>query len=157
MPASLRQQIVDAVIDRMSSIQTVNGYLTDIGANVYDWRTQFHEEELPAVSVCDLTADTITPDGASNPQRVAHSLPLQIRIYAVRDESPSNIRAMIADVITAIGRDDRWHVGGIGLAMTTRRVRDGFLIPQDSFEVIGGVVEVEVIYLTAKWNPNGFD
>lgn len=157
MADSLRQKIIDAIIVRMSSILTTNGYVTNIGANVYDWRTQFHEDELPAVSVCDLTAETVTPDGVSNPRRVAHLLTVQIRVYAVRDETPANIRSMIADVITAIGQDDRWHSGGVGLAMTTRPVRDGFLIPQDSFEIIGGFVEVEVSYLTEKWNPAGFN
>lgn len=157
MNDSLRQKIVAAIVTRMRTILTANGYATNIGSNVYDWRTQFHEDELPAVSVCDLTAETVTPDGVSNPRRVAHLLGVQIRIHAVRDETPDNIRRMIADVTRAIGTDDRWHSGGVGLAMTTRPVRDGFLIPQDSFEVIGGFVEIEVSYLTEKWNPAGFN
>lgn len=157
MADSLRQKIVDAIIVRMSSILTTNGYVTNIGSNVHDWRTQLHEDELPAVSVCDLTAEIVTPDGVSNPRRVAHRLGVQIRIHAVRNETPANIRAMIADVTRAIGTDDRWHSGGVGLAMTTRPVRDGFLIPQETFEVIGGFVEIEVSYLTEKWNPAGFN
>lgn len=152
MADSVRSKIVAAVMARMQTITTGNGYQTDIGDNVNDWRTQYQEDELPAVSVCDLEAASVVPAGASDPQHTIWLMPVQIRIYAKRGATPANIRKMITDVNAAIRTDDRWKVNGVGLVMISRPEREGFLIPDDSFEVIGGVVEFTVQYLTEKFN-----
>lgn len=149
-----RQKIIDAIIARMQTITQVNGYSTDIGLNVHDWRINFQDEELPAISVCDLISEDQLPAGASNPKRVTHLLNIQIRIYAPQEATPANIREMIADVSRAIGTDDRWIEDNAGLVITTRPLRHGFLIPPESFEVIGGFVEIEAVYITDKWNLN---
>jgi len=49
-----REQVMAAVIDRMKTIRTANGYLTDIGKNVFRWRmTPLNEGEVPGMSVRD--------------------------------------------------------------------------------------------------------
>src|SRR5690606_39786786 len=80
------------------------------------------------------------------------ALTVQIRIYSEKDTDPSIIRMMIADVTNAIGTDDRWKVSGSNLAIGTEPKRDGFLIPDDSFEVIGGVVEFDILYFLPRFN-----
>lgn len=149
---SIRQRIVDAIVARMQTILTANGYATNIGTTVEDWRTNWQQEELPAISVCDTTAE-VQPAEGSNPRRTIFAMPVQIRVYAEKDETgAANIREMLKDVNRAIRQDDRWMVDGVGLVMITRPLREGFIIPDESFEVIGGVVEFEVQYITAKFN-----
>lgn len=152
MPDSKRQRLVAAIVARMQTILTVNGYATNIGRTVEDWRTNWQQDELPAISVSDLTAEAVVPEG-SNPQRTVWLMPVQIRVYAEKDETgAANIREMIKDINRAIRQDDRWKVSGVGLAMITRPLRDGFIIPDESFEVIGGVVEIEIQFFTAKFD-----
>lgn len=152
MADSKRQKIVDAIVARMETITTANGYTTNIGANVHDWRVNFQDDELPAVSVCDLIADAAQVSGRADPRETVHLMSVQIRIYAAKGDDPANIRNMLKDVMRAIRQDDRWTVSNVGLAMLTRPVRDGFIIPEDSFEVVGGTVEIEVQFITQKFN-----
>lgn len=155
MPDPKRQKLVDAIIARMQTISTASpnpeGYQTNIGSNVHDWRVNFQDDELPAVSVCDMTAEAQSSD-SPNPLRTIYLMPVQVRIYAKKGEDPANIRLMISDVMRAIRQDDRWMVADVGLAMITRPLRDGFIIPEESFEVIGAVVEFEIQFITGKFN-----
>ena len=146
-----RQQIVDAVMTRMAAITTANGYQTNIGSDVHDWRVNFQQDELPAVSVCDLETIAVNSDPRTD-GLTTWALTVQICIYSEKDTDPSIIRMMIADVTNAIGTDDRWKVSGSNLAIGTEPKRDGFLIPDDSFEVIGGVVEFDILYFLPRFN-----
>lgn len=151
MADSKRQRIVDAVVARMQTILIANGYATDIGSTVEDWRVNWQDDELPAISICDLTAEAANTNEA-NPRYTLWQMPLQIRVYAKKGTDAANIREMLKDVQRAIRQDDRWLVSGIGLAMNTLPLRDGFIIPDDSFEVVGGIVEVEVQFKTNKFD-----
>ncbi|MDM7922112.1 MAG: hypothetical protein QUS14_07405 [Pyrinomonadaceae bacterium] len=152
MADSKRQRLVDAIKARMQTILTANGYATNIGQNVHDWRVHFQEDELPAVTICDLPADAAETAGRSNPQETIWLMPVQIRVYAAKDTDPSNIREMLKDIQAAIRTDDRWKVSNVGLAMITRPLREGPLVHEESFEVIGGVVEMQIQFITQKFN-----
>lgn len=153
MTDTLRQQIVDAIIARLQTINTANGYATDIGERVEDWPRRFEEAELAeltsgaALGVCDLTAES---DRAEREARLTlHQLPVQIRIFATTDTPARTLRAMLGDVIQCVGQDDTWG----GLALDSRPVRDGFIIPSEAMEIAGAAVEIEVSYQTATHNP----
>lgn len=146
---SKRQDIIDLVIARMQTILSSGDYETNLGQNVEDWQTNWDDDELPALSVCDLV------DGINfvNEQPTAalqqHALPLQLRIFAKSDTRPADLRKMIADVVKAIGTDQFWtNGGGAQLALWTKVTSAGIRLNEDSFEIGGAAVEIEIGYFT---------
>lgn len=150
MADSKRQKLVDAIVARMQTISVANGYKTELGANVYDWRVDFDQDELPALSVCDLIADNDWDN--PNSRRQIRIMPVQLRIFTRSDTLASAVREYMDDVERAIRQDDRWTVSNVALAMHTRPMRDGFLIPEGQFEIVGAIVEVEITFITEKFN-----
>lgn len=155
MADSKRQKIVSAAVTRMQTILTAGGFETNLGQKVYDWVTDYQQSELPALSVCDLPAER-APSQGSDPKYTIWLMPIQFRVYAEKDATPANIRKMLKDVQKAIKgtaeQDDRFPVTGVPLVMQTQPVREGPLLSEDTFEIIGGVVEVEVVFKTEKFN-----
>lgn len=156
MADSKRQKIVDAIIARMETILTANGYDTDLGTQVADWRLNWQDDDLGetgAISVCDLPAEAVQAPGRANPGETIWLMPVQIRFQFRRADTIAElVRKGIRDINAAIRTDDRWKVNNIGLAMITRPSKEGPMIPEDSFEIVGGVVEFEVQYITQKFN-----
>ena len=156
MADSKRQKLVDAIVARMQTILTANGYETDLGTNVADWRLNWQDDDLGstgAISVCDLVAEAAPTAGRQNPQETIWLLPVQIRFQFKRTDTIAElVRKGIRDINAAIRTDDRWTVSNVGLAMITRPLREGPIIPEDSFEIVGGVVEFELQYITQKFN-----
>lgn len=142
-----RQKIVDAVVERMREIRVAAGYETDLGLRVEDWQTNWDDTDLPAVSVCDLPeeSDKATKDD----RKTTHKLPVHVRIFVGKNERTATLRQMIGDVLKAVKKDLRWG----GLAFDTWPKQDGFVIPENSFEVAGGAVEFVVEYATGTFDP----
>ena len=153
MADTLRQRIVDAVIARLEGISTDDDYETDAGERVEDWPRRFDETELAETAsgvilgVCDLTEETDRDDPEA--QQTIQHLPLQVRIFASSETPARTLRKVIGDVITAIRSDLTWG----GLAMDTKPVRNGFIIPGEGLEIAGACVEVEITYITETFNP----
>lgn len=151
MADSIRQKLISAMVARMQTILTTNGYETNLGNHVADWQTNWDESELPALSVCDLVAEE---DGDEDGDPFAqgaltmHTLPVQFRIFTNSNTPATELRKMIADVKKAIKTDWRWTVAGKKLALKTIPKRSGLIVSEQNFEVAGAAVEVEVLYLT---------
>jgi hypothetical protein len=146
MPDTKRQQLVSAIIARMVTIRISNGYETDLGLLVEDWPRRYQADELPALSVCDLTSE----DEQDDPEaaHTIHRMPVQLRIH-VKDGTPAALlRKMMADVEKAISVDRLWGY----LALSTKPKRSGLIVPNDNNEVAGAAVEVEVAYITQTFN-----
>lgn len=147
-PKTIRQQIVDAVVARLQTITTNNGYQTNIGAEVSEWPIAYEQEDLvalpskAALGVFDLV-NSATED-KSDSRLMQNELPLQVRIYHVKAATPAELRTMIGDVMNALSVDKRWG----GLAWHTESKSDGFIIPKDSFEIDGAAVEVTIKFLS---------
>lgn len=152
MADSKRQKIVDAVVARMRTILIANSYSTNIGQNVFDWRVNFQDDELPAVSVCDLPAQVADDSQNGKLDRTIWLMPIQIRIYAAKDETPANIRTMVKDVQAAIRVDPQFTVSNVPLLMSSWPETEGFMIPEESFEVIGGTFQFVAMFITKKFN-----
>lgn len=163
MPESKRQKIVSAIAERMQTILTADGFETDLGQNVHDWRINFQEDELSdtgALSVCDQVA-TVPEyrDGRSDPKESIWMLPIEIRIFFKKADGAANVRKGLKDVNQAIrgngGQSDRFPVANVGTVMISRPLKEGVFVPDDNYEVIGGLVEFEVQFITAKFNSEG--
>lgn len=153
MADSKRQRIVAAVVTRMALINGAGSYETNLAGRVKDSETNWaqDQETLPAVSVFDGDAAG-TPSVNNRNLATVHLMPIIIRGFLEQGTTAANARKLIKDIMTAIRVDDKWSVAGVPLVMQTRQVRDGILRNQDSFEVEGCEVEIEVQFLTQKFN-----
>ena len=163
-----RQRIVDAVVARMKTIRTANGFETDAGRRVEVWQPRFDERELASepskviLVVCDLAAPVSKESKHSKGSTCR--LPFQVRILrskGVRDEA---LRAVIGDVVSALGRDVTqptldpilWpEAANVGkyLAVDTEPAEEGFVIPEEAMEIAAGAVAFTVVYATALFDP----
>jgi hypothetical protein len=147
MPDTKRQKIVSAVVARLQEIRVEAGYQTDVGARVEDWRTNWDESELPAISVCDLPEQS--EKGEKDAKKTTHDLPVHVRIFVRTNTPAAELRKMIGDVQQAVKKDLRWGK----LALDTMPKQSGFVIPEDSFVIAGGAVEFIVQYMTDTFDP----
>ncbi len=107
--ADKRQAIVDAIRTRLAGILVANGYNTDIGHHVFEWKvTAFADSDLPAVAFRDT--DPKIRELTGGMQDV--SLPVEFIIGAASGASTMQVvRAAIEDVLSAINSDFTW--GGL--------------------------------------------
>jgi hypothetical protein len=151
MPESKRQKIVSAVVARMEGISVADGYETDLGETVRDWKVNYQEDELPALSVCDTVADIDFVNGNIDAPSQQHRLPVLLRVFCKSDTPAEELRKMVSDVIKAVGGDPGWTVDGKRLAMFTRVTKAGIIVPNESFEIAGAAVEIEITYLAGRF------
>lgn len=134
-----------------NTYQTASGetrnFETDLGANVGDWEVNWQGNELPALSVCDTVADLDFVNGSVDAPSQKHVLPVLYRIFTKADARAAKIRKMLGDVVAAIGIDPYWTVEGKKLALFTRITKAGLIVPAENFEIAGGAVEAEIVYL----------
>lgn len=146
MADTIRQRIIDAIDERFKLIRIVNGYNTDLGNSVYQWKAVSYEvADLPLIEYRDLTNESVI---GPNPTH-DHKLNIEAEIVAsAGNTTAAQIRKMIADVKEAIGTDLRWG----GLAITTEPVNDLMVIEQNE-KIIGGVkINFAIIYRTVAWD-----
>ncbi len=107
--ADKRQAIVDAIRTRLAGILVSNGYNTDIGRHVFEWKVRaFSDSELPGVAFRDT--DPTIRELTGGMQEV--SLPVEFIIGAASGATTmAVIRAAITDVLAAINSDFTW--GGL--------------------------------------------
>jgi len=141
-----RQSIVDAIEGRMKTILTDNGYATNAGRNVFDWRiTQIPDTELSAISIYDgdCTIDyEETPVGLQG-----HFLIVDLVSDAKGSAARSDVRKINADVVKAIGTDLTWG----GLAIDTDLISHGLNMEQGDKSIGAGIVRIKIHYRTPLW------
>jgi len=145
MADSIRQQIISALDTRLKAILTTGGYETNIGVNVFDWRSESLEEsDLPALIYRDISAETTIDTMAS----FAHKMTLNI-LVAVQNSTPmAEIRKIIADIDKAIGVD---HTYG-NLALMTERISDESGVEIDEKKFAGCQIVYVITFRTSGWN-----
>lgn len=154
-----QQDIIAAIVERLKLIDGNDPYVTDIAGRVRDSETNWDEKEGAGISVFEQPAET-EPSPNSH-RKVIHILPVQIKAFLVSGETSENARQIIADIKRAILGDgtqkNDWLYerfpddSGVGLTMETRPKRHGIEYAADSFEVVGAIVEIEIIFITPKW------
>lgn len=138
-----RQDVIDALIDRLSTITVDNGYDTDIGANVqsmYELEIDT-DEDLPLINVRESDSDVPL---MLNPLW-QHECPVEITILAVEDIE--YIRQAANDVLKCIGADtsiSETCVDVIPESVTVRKAEKGE--PYAEAEI-----KITLKYLTNEW------
>ena len=141
----IRQQIVDALDLRFKSILIVGGYQTDIGKNVFAWRsTAFTDDELPGLAYLDLDESNDVSIGEWE-----HGMILEIDLHILHEtDAMRELRNAITDVLRAIGLDTR--LGGLTEDITPSQ-RDFIKITQNDERYASCMLNMIVTYLTNRW------
>ena len=154
-----RQKIVDAVAARMRGISDADGFETDAGHRVEVWESRLDEKELAAepsgcvLVVCD-TMDEVSKESMHS-RGSKHRLSFQVRILRSKGTKDEQLRAVIGDVVAAVGQDILWTEEATGktLAMDTEPAQEGFVVPDEAMEIAAGAVAFTVVYATALFDP----
>lgn len=142
-----RELIVEQVKSRFSGIRTTNGYRTNVGQNVFNWKTQpWDETELPGCNIRDLREDQELQVNTKHHR----TLQLSVDIAVAGTNAATDIRNAIGDVEQCIGLDRRFGT----LVFNTNLRSDQMDVLQDDF--ILGVAEVtfDIQYRTDQFNPD---
>lgn len=158
MADSREQKIIDAVVDRMAGIDGTGDYLstlaTDVNGdpNAADSRPNWDQEQgdLPAISVFQGTVESERWDGEG--AIFGRTMPVMIKGFLERGTTASTARKLIADIMRAIRSDDKWTVSGEDMALGTDEKRHTIEYDEQTFEVTGVQVEIEITYLGQKFD-----
>lgn len=150
MSTSVHEELVSAVIDRLKTITTGNGYRTDIGNSVDDWRADSDEIDaamLPRLVVKDTEQETREAYLSSGEE---HDLTVQI--VGLTNEGAQSLgktRALNADIKTAIYTDQTFGNRAIQTRIT------GFRQARHLERTDFGIVEVTAVirYWTRDFDP----
>jgi hypothetical protein len=149
--STIRQRLVAAVKVRLQGIRTANGFQTEAGANVFVWRVlPLETAELPALIVRDREQRT------EQAGRVAHDHSLTVEIeghISALAPSAEDARALLGDLLVAIGSDPTWHEGGVRLALDTEPLTDELTASHEDRALAGVKLRVTIRYRTPPWNP----
>ena len=151
MADSRRQDIIEKVIAAMQTINGAGSFVTSIGTNVADWRLNWQEEDLPALSVCD-TDESFEP--LNDEISMQSTLSVQIRGFLKATDSTLRAiegRKVIADILTAVKANQKWT----NLAQYTQLKQAGFVLADDAFSIAAVAVNIEIIYFAERFSPYG--
>ena len=145
MPDTIRQQIMDALKTRLKTITTTNGYQTDLGKNVFEWRSSaLNSGELPAAIYRDTACETEEQISAHQ-----HNLSIEVEVIAASGAGTAvEVRQLIADVAKAVGSDITFG----GLATNTIPLGDESASEQDEKKIGGALIHFAVSFRTKEWD-----
>ena len=153
-PKTIRQQIVDTLTLRLQRISVANGFQTELGVRpIEDEPVAEQFEDLPAVGIYDL--DNEVTQTTLDEGLVPNELPIQVRFFVAREETPANVRIYIADVKKAIitheATGERDPTFG-GLLTTILPTNDGKIRDKETFQVDAGAVGFVAKFFTEPFN-----
>lgn len=146
MTDTIRQKLVDAIKARLQTIKTVNGYETNLGNHVFEWRNApLEEHEMPGLVFRDLDEAIPLTGLVEN-----HELEIEIELYTADGvATPATTRKAIADVSKCIGADATFG----GLAQDTVPAKEEAIMFEHKAKVLSGArLKLVVKYLTYRFD-----
>ncbi len=164
MADSLQRQIVDAIATRTATILTSGIYKTDIGNNVFRWKTKGWEaesQEMPGVNIKDpdtpienlkLRSNGVNKGGVwEHTTRIDFEVAVRLDADDSANKDVANkARDAIDDIYTMIGIDQKWG----GLALWTIAVSHSIDVVQQEKTFAGAKVSVDVVYRTLAFDTD---
>jgi hypothetical protein len=151
MPATKRQQIIDALTVRMQGILVSGGFHTDAGLHVFVFKsTIWAAEEMPGICIRDVK-DLV--DGTATTGFDFHHLRVELE-FAVAAGAGSDVsaRQIVADIYKALGvPDDKFGSLADGIFLLPDQAGDEFKIEQEERIVAGGYVDFVIQFRTAHY------
>ena len=146
MATSIRQQIVSTLVTLLGTITTGNGYETNIGSSVDEWRTDnWQESELPGVSIKDPD-ETVERKGSKD----YHSLSIVMEVKTTGSTSTVVFRDAIADIDKAISTDPT--LGALVQSLTPVENESAVVEKVDKI-FASTTIKLTAVYRTAMFNP----
>ena len=143
---SLRQQLVEAVDTRLKTILTTGGYETNVGGNVFWWRSRLDQAGLPAIVCLDRQHQEWAATASWR-----RTLIIDLEIYLAPAGAPDTaMRQALADIETAIGSDVT--CGGLAEDTSFFEGEHMSLDDHESIVVASGFF-ITIEYTTEPWNP----
>jgi hypothetical protein len=135
-----------ALVAQLKTITTANGYTTNLGANVAEWRGYPAEtSEMPIAIVRD-GEDKLESEHAVH----QHELEVAIEIITSGANAVSDVRKMLADVYRAIGVDT--SVGGY--VNEIEYTGDTLSLVHEEQKIISGLVSLLLRFKTGPFDPD---
>lgn len=148
---NLRQRIFDAVVEGFRSILTANNYETNVGANVFPWKSDaLAESDLPGIVIRDVGVE---PVDTSSGVCVAYRMRFEVALVPSRSvDSPAYARKIWADVITMLGLNRIWR-DTERLNMTTEYAGDEMRVDEKAGTFSGIFIRFFVLFKMKSLDP----
>lgn len=157
------QKIITAIIGRLALLTGTGGYNTNVpAAKIADSRTNWDENELPAISVFQVA--TTSAEAPYGRRKTVHTMRVKIKGFLKSGTDASNARKLIADMKKAVlgtgsEQDDYMAerfpvVMGTkpGLATETHDAGNSIVYNEGTFEISGCELDLDIQYMTQKFN-----
>lgn len=146
---TVRQRLIDAIRASLGEIHLANGYSSDAGLSIHEWRdTQsepFAEDELPCICIRDESGDVQDMDYDTS----EHSLTLTVSALDQSDDAPAKARALEGDVLKAFGVDQTFG----GLAHYFQLVNSTTEVRQSGTRSAGIRMTFDAKFRVKSWDP----
>lgn len=149
MADSVRQQIVEALKALLQTIRTINGYETELGANVSEWRTtEWQESELPGCDIRD-------PSEATEVKGQYHYNTLDIEIEAKIKGSTvtTEVRNVIAEITKALGTVTRTSTLGLLVTQISPVDNESLDMEQKDRKFSSTLMRFNILYRIKAFKP----
>ncbi len=141
-----RGEIVTEIKNLLSDIQTANGYNSDIGQNIQEWRVSAVEAiQLPVVIIED-TEEAFTDDDAIIGQKL-RILTVAVRVIADIQTHVEELREMVEDVFVALSNDET--LGGKVRDVQVENVN--IEVDQNKERVAMATINLSIKYDSLRW------
>lgn len=143
---SRRQRIIDKLVSIFQTITTANGFRSEVGNNVYEWKTDNYQDvDLPAMNVRDVSEE-ITPRGTNH----IYTLTIEIEARVTASTSTADAREVIADIHSLMGSYPNLD----GLAYLVRPLQNTLLDFDKKDKKYSSIsITLEVQYATKIFQP----
>lgn len=144
-----RQQIIDYMKTKLAEITTANGYYTNIGSKVYEWKANpFETNEVPGIEIRDLEENISDVRTSGNYNLHNHELNIELRVVCSETTPITTVRKMITDVNKLIGIYPTWN----DYAIYTYPIGNKIEVDQQGVFVGQATVIIQVQYRTTAWS-----
>lgn len=146
MKKSRRQRIIDELISIFEKNTKAYGHKTNLGSNVFQWKTtDFQEVDLPGMNLRDTT-ETIEVKGLNH----YYTLLIEIEAKVQASTSTTIAREVVADIMTIIGQNYTLD----GLVVNIRPVENELLDFEKVAKRFGTIsMTFEIQYITKAFQP----
>jgi hypothetical protein len=144
--SSRRQRIVDQIKALLMTVTVTNGFKTDIGSSVFEWKsTDFQITDMPGVDVRD-PEEQVATRGTNH----IYTLTIEIEAKVSASSSTNQSREVLADIQTLMGSNQ--NLGGLVYKVTP--VDNELLDFEKVNNKLGSVlIRFEVEYATKAFQP----
>jgi hypothetical protein len=147
--SSRRQQLIDAIKIRFAAITTANGYETNLGNSLDEWRTEaFEPSELPGINLRD-ESEPVTYANKNSGSVLRKLNVVADLVFQETDLSATLARSGLADVEAAIAVDPTWG----GLAKLTIQDESRLMTDERGRWLGGARIAFTIEYFTSPFTP----